>query len=63
MEAQYPRETKKLLEENVEQVDHELLRMLDLVIENLTRRGEKRAARQLREIRDQARAMLQQRSS
>ena len=60
MEAQYPRETKKLLEENVEQVDNELLRVMDLIIENLTRSGEKRTARQLREIRDQARAMLKQ---
>ena len=60
MEAQYPRETKKLLEENVEQVDNELLRVLDLIIENLTRSGEKRTARQLREIRDQARATLKQ---
>jgi hypothetical protein len=59
MEAQYPRETKKLLEENVEQVDNELLRVLELIIENLTRSGKKRPARQLREIRDQARAMLQ----
>ena len=59
MEAQYPRETKKLLEENVEQVDNELLRVMDLIIENLTRSGEKRTARQLREIRDQARAMLE----
>jgi hypothetical protein len=58
MEAQYPRETKKLLEENVEWVDNELLGAMDLIIENLTRRGEKRTARQLREIRDQARAML-----
>ena len=60
MRAQYPRETKKLLEENVEQVDKELLRMLDLLIENLTHRGEKKTVRQLREIRDQARAMLKQ---
>jgi hypothetical protein len=58
MKAQYPRETKKLLEENVEQVDNELLRVMDLIIENLTREGEKRTARQLREIRDQARATL-----
>jgi hypothetical protein len=63
MEAQYPRETKKLLEENVEQVDNELLRVMDLIIENLTRSGKKRTARQLREIRDQARAMLKQQSS
>jgi hypothetical protein len=63
MEAQYPRETKKLLEENAEQVDNELLRVMGLIIENLTRGGEKRTARQLKEIRDQARAMLQQRSS
>ena len=63
MEAQYPRETKKLLEENVEQVDNELLRVMDLIIENLTRSGEKRTAQQLREIRDQARVTLQQRSS
>ena len=63
MEAQYPRETKKLLEENVEQIDNELLRVMDLIIENLTRSGEKRTARQLREIKDQARATLQQRSS
>jgi hypothetical protein len=59
MEAQYPRETKKLLEENVEQVDNELLHLMDLIIGNLTRGGEKRTARQLREIRDQARAMLE----
>ena len=59
MEARYPRETKKLLEENVEQVDNELLRVMGLIIENLTRRGEKGTARQLREIRDQARAMLE----
>lgn len=63
MEAQYPRETKKLLEEKVEQVDNELLRVMNLIIENLTRRGEKRTARQLREIRNQARATLQQQSS
>jgi hypothetical protein len=58
MKAQYPRETKKLLEENVEQVDNELLKVLDLVIKNLTQRGDKKAARHLREVRDQARAML-----
>ena len=58
MEAQYPRETKKLLEDNAELVDNELLRVMDLIIENLTQSGEKRTARQLREIRDQARAML-----
>ena len=59
MEAQYPRETKRLLEENAEQVDNELFRVLELIIENLTRRGEKKTVRQLREIRDQARAMLE----
>jgi hypothetical protein len=63
MGAQYPRETKKLLEENVEQVDNELLRVMDLIIENLTQSGKRRMARQLREIRDQARAVLQQQSS
>jgi hypothetical protein len=63
MGAQYPRETKKLLEENVEQVDNELLGALDLIIENLARSGEKRTARHLREIRDQARATLKQQSS
>lgn len=60
LEAQYPRETKKLLEENVEQVDNELVSALNLAIENLNRRGQKRAARHLREVRDQARAMLKQ---
>ncbi len=63
MEAQYPRETKKLLEENVEQVDNELLKVMDLIIENLARRGQKKTAQQLREIRDQAKVMLQQQSS
>jgi len=58
MGAQYPRETKRLLEENVEQVNDELLKVLDLVIANLNRGGDKKAARHLREIRDQARAML-----
>jgi hypothetical protein len=59
LRAQYPRETKKLLEENVEQVDDELLRALDLIIENLTRSGDRKAARQVREIRGQARAVLE----
>ncbi|MFQ5812801.1 MAG: CpXC domain-containing protein [Anaerolineae bacterium] len=58
MKAQYPRETKKLLEENVEQVDNELIKVIELIIEQLNRRGEKKTARQLREIRDQARATL-----
>jgi hypothetical protein len=59
MEAQYPRETKKLLEQNVESVDDELLGVMELFIEDLTRRGEKKTARRLREIRDQARAMVE----
>lgn len=58
MGVQYPRETKKMLEENVEWIDNELLRVMDLIIENLTQSGEKKTARKLREIRDQARAML-----
>jgi hypothetical protein len=56
--AQYPRETKKLLEENVEQVDNELLKAMELVIKDLNLRGNKRMARQLGEIRDQAKATL-----
>jgi hypothetical protein len=63
MAAQYPRETKKLLEENVEQVDNELLKALELVIKNLSERGERQAVRHLREIRDQAKAMLKQQPS
>jgi hypothetical protein len=61
--AQYPRETKKLLEENVEQVDNELVRVMELAIQNLNQGGQKKAARHLREVRDQARAMLKQQSS
>jgi len=60
LNAQYPRETKRLLEENVEQVDNRFIRALELVIENLSRRGQKRAARHLRGVRDQAWAMLEQ---
>jgi hypothetical protein len=63
LEAQYPRETKKLLEENVEQVNNELVKVMELVIQNLNRGGQKKAARHLREVRDQARAMLKQQSS
>jgi len=63
LEAQYPRETKKLLEENVEQVDNELVRVMELAIQNLNQGGQKKAARHLREVRDQARAMLKQQSS
>jgi hypothetical protein len=59
MQAQYPRETKKLLEENIEQVDNALFRAMDLIIQTLNRRGEKKTVRQLREIRDQAKAMVQ----
>jgi hypothetical protein len=58
LNAQYPRETKKLLEENAGQVDNELIRAMDLVIEDLNRRGSKKTARHLREVRDQAKAML-----
>jgi hypothetical protein len=60
LKAQYPRETKRLLEENVEQVDNELVSTLNRTIENLNRSGQKRAAQHLREVRDQARAMLKQ---
>jgi len=60
LEAQYPRETKKLLEENVELVDNELINAFNLVIENLNRREQKKAAQHLREVRDQAKAMLKQ---
>jgi len=58
--AQYPRETKKLLEENVEHVDNELINALNLIIESLNRRGQKKATQHLREVRDQAKAMLKQ---
>jgi hypothetical protein len=58
LNAQYPRETMKLLEENLEQVDNELIRVMDLIIEDLNRRGSKKTARHLRDVRDQARAML-----
>jgi hypothetical protein len=60
LEAQYPRETKKLLEENVEYVDNGLINAFNLVIENLNRREQKKAAQHLREVRDQAKAMLKQ---
>jgi hypothetical protein len=63
LEAQYPRETKKLLEENVEQVNNELVKVMELAIQNLNRGGQKKAVRHLREVRDQARAMLKQQSS
>jgi hypothetical protein len=63
LNAQYPRETKRLLEENVEQVDNRFIKTLELIIENLSQRGQKRAARHLREVKDQAWAMLKQPSS
>ncbi len=58
MQAQYPRETKKMLEDNAELVDDELLMTMDWIIQSLNQRGDKKVAQRLREVREQARAML-----
>ena len=58
MQAEYPKGTKKVLEENATQVTAELIKVMDLIAENLKRGGRSEAAQRLSDIRAQAATMV-----
>jgi hypothetical protein len=58
MQAEYPEGTKKVLEENATQVTAELIKVMDLVADNLKQDGQNEAARHLGDIRAQAAKMV-----
>jgi hypothetical protein len=58
MQAEYPEGTKRVLEKNATQVTAELIKVMDLIAENLKRGGQDEAAQRLSEIRAQAATMV-----
>ncbi len=58
MQAEYPEGTKKVLEKNATQVTAELIKVMDLIAENLQQGGRNEAARHLSDIRAQAATMV-----
>jgi hypothetical protein len=58
LEADYPEGTRNLLEQRRDQLDERLLELMSAVSEDLARGGRETAAERLRQIRQQASAML-----
>jgi len=58
LQAEYPKETKKILEEHATQVTAELIKVMDFMAEDLKRGGHNEAARHLSDIRAQAATMV-----
>jgi hypothetical protein len=58
MRAEYPKGTKKVLEENAPQVTAELIKVMDFMVENLKQGGRNEAAQRLSDIRAQAETMV-----
>lgn len=58
LEAAYPEETERLLEENAEQINGELVELMDFMAVNLRQEGETETAQQLMKIREQALKMI-----
>ncbi len=58
LKASYPKETRKLLEENADQVDQSLVEFMDLMAMNLRQEGEIEEAQRLMKIREQASSMI-----
>ncbi len=58
MQAEYPEGTKKVLEKNATQVTAELIKVMDLIAENLKQGGRNEAAQRLSDIRAQAATMV-----
>lgn len=54
MQAEYPKETKRVLEKNAAQVTAKLIQVMDFIAEDLERGGHKEAAQRLSNIRTQA---------
>jgi hypothetical protein len=58
MQTEYPEGTKEVLEENATQVTAELIKVMDLIAENLQRNGQNEAVQRLSDIRAQAATMV-----
>ena len=58
MQAEYPKGTRKVLKKNATQVTAELIKVMDLIAENLKRDGHNEAAQRLSDIRAQAATMV-----
>jgi hypothetical protein len=58
MQAKYPKGTKEILKENADQVTAELIKVMDLIAEDLKRGGRNEAAQRLSDIRAQAAKMV-----
>jgi hypothetical protein len=58
MRAEYPKGTKKVLEENAPQVTAELIKAMDFMVENLRGGGHNEASQRLSDIRAQAETMV-----
>jgi hypothetical protein len=58
MRAEYPKGTKKILEENAAQVTADLIKVMDFMVENLKGGGRSEAAQRLSDIRAQAETMV-----
>ena len=58
MQAEYPKGTKKVLEENATQITAELIKVMDFIAEDLKRGGRNEAAQRLSDIRAQAATMV-----
>lgn len=58
MDASYPEETKKLLEDNSSLVNEDLVKMMDALAQDLSQQGYSEAAHHLLHVREQAAAMV-----
>jgi len=58
MRAEYPKGTKKILEENAAQVTADLIKVMDFMTENLKQGGHNEASQRLSDIRAQAETMV-----
>jgi hypothetical protein len=61
LSAEYPDETRQLLEEHGKEWNAEILELLDTLISDLESQGRKEAAVRLKDVRNQAEAILQER--
>jgi len=60
LEAEYPEETKRILEENASQITRELVDMMAIIVQDLQAQGRSQIARRLAGIQEQAMALLGQ---
>jgi hypothetical protein len=59
LSSDYPEETQALLEEESTRVDAQLLEVMQLLVDDLAKRGQEELSQRLASIRAQAEAMVQ----